>query len=151
MVFQWATSFTCRKRMQNSTGTIEDGNKANQLLTQIISKTAQIIVQSRFKSENATTGKKNKWFNLELEDLEFVKQDLKFWKGQINGSGFVPPLLIDIFLDISPANGDNLILYDNSTGRRVRIKPDALISTDLAGKPTKKDRILLETWKLTLS
>jgi hypothetical protein len=129
----------------------ESKSKADQLSQQFYSKTAQILVQSRLQSENSN-GKRNKWFNLELEDYEPLREELKFWKGQLLSTQQAPPLIVDIFLDISGLpNNQNLILTDSTTGRRHRIKGDDLVSINSNGLAQRKERILLETWQLTLA
>jgi hypothetical protein len=131
--------------------TNESKSKADQLSQQFYSKTAQILVQSRLQSENSN-GKRNKWFNLELEDYEPLREELKFWKGQLLSTQQAPPLIVDIFLDISnlPSNL-SLILTDSTTGRRHRIKGEDLMVIDAHGIPQRKERILLETWQLSLA
>jgi hypothetical protein len=89
---------------------------------------------------------------LEIEDKEPLREELKFWKGQISSSMSSPPLIIDILLDISTLTDQNhLLLHSESTGRRYRIDSDKLKSFDSNGNSLQKQKILLETWQLTLS
>jgi hypothetical protein len=135
--------------MESSQYTTTEKSKADQLSQQFYSKTAQIIVQSRIQMD--ANGKRNKWFNLELEDYEVLREELKFWKGQLSIQQ-TPPLIVEIFLDISqiPTN-QSLVLTDPTSGRRQRISTESLTSTDHNGTTFRKERILLETWQLTLA
>jgi hypothetical protein len=126
-------------------------SKVDLLLQQFFTKTAQIIVQSRLRLDGQNL-KVNKWFNLELEDREPLREELKFWKGQLTSSMQAPPLIVDILLDISSLEEQqHILLTSTQTGRRHRIPPESLIYTDPSGNSLKKQKILLETWQLTLS
>jgi Autophagy-related protein 13 len=37
--------------------------------------------------------KPNKWFNLELDEYEPLKEQLKFWKSQLSSTAQAPPLM----------------------------------------------------------
>jgi hypothetical protein len=89
---------------------------------------------------------------LELEDYDPLREELKFWKGQLLSGNQVPPLLVDVLLDITNLPSTlNLVLTSHISGRRHRIRPEALMGMDQNGTPIKKQKILLETWQLTLS
>ena len=70
---------------QTNSMTLDD-SKVQSLIAQFYAKTAQVLVQSRLVECAAGATKRNKWFNLEMEDFEPLKEELKFWKGQL-GSG----------------------------------------------------------------
>ncbi|KAI8912528.1 autophagy-related protein 13-domain-containing protein [Gorgonomyces haynaldii] len=121
-------------------------SKSDSLLQQFISKTAQIIVQSRLSTlakpqQENEKRKTNKWFNLELDEFEPLREQLKFWKGQLTSTAQAPPLIIDILLDISNLSSQHLVLKQGS-GTRTRITPEQLIGRDAAGRPVQKQRIL---------
>jgi hypothetical protein len=117
----------------------QDEHKISQLLVQFISKTAQVLITARV---NRKRSKANKWqaillikrFNLELQEDEVLREELRFWKGQVN-SGIVPAMSIDIFIDISGLKRwEYLVLEDQSTKRRHRIAPESLMTADHDGK-----------------
>ena len=126
-------------------------NKTDALVQQFYGKVAQIIVQSRVSSSSISKQKTNKWFNLELPEHERLKEQLKFWKGQLSSTAQAPPLIIDIFLDISQLDNQALVLKHHANGTRFKIPPEQLIGQDSIGRSITKQRILLETWQLTLS
>jgi Autophagy-related protein 13 len=89
-------------------------------------------------------------FNLVTEDLDVLKEDLKFWRTQaINPSGEEPPVMkIDIFLDVSELSQNQILVVVDETLRRNRI--DLASSATSSGSRTAVDKILLESWTLTL-
>ena len=89
-------------------------------------------------------------FNLVTEDLDVLKEDLKFWRTQaINPSGEEPPpMKIDIFLDVSELSQNQILVVVDETLRRNRI--DLASSATSSGSRTAVDKILLESWTLTL-
>src|ERR1700731_4773215 len=89
-------------------------------------------------------------FNLVTEDLDVLKEDLKFWRTQaINPAGDEPPpMKIDIFLDVSELSQNQILVVVDETFRRNRI--DLASSTSSSGSRSVINRILLESWTLTL-
>ncbi|KAH8548020.1 autophagy-related protein 13-domain-containing protein [Umbelopsis sp. PMI_123] len=72
-------------------------------------------------------------FNLVTEDLDVLKEDLKFWRTQaINPSGEEPPpMKIDIFLDVSELSQNQILVVVDETLRRNRIDLSSNYSVDL--------------------
>ncbi|KAJ3047243.1 autophagy protein 13, partial [Rhizophlyctis rosea] len=156
----------------SSVGSAAGGSrsKAEQIIQQFYSKAAQIIVQARWTPPNSggdgggdgvsagggvkVAKKRNAWFNLETEDPTPLRDDLKPWKlAALNTTTQPPPLIIDIYLDISnldPAS-QTLILQDGVSQLRQRITQDELKGFERDGTRVVKRTILLETWQLTLS
>ncbi|KAI8923105.1 autophagy-related protein 13-domain-containing protein [Entophlyctis helioformis] len=157
-------------------------SKTDQLLQNFYAKTAQVIVQSRLAPAGASnTGpgsagagesasasslepvardgggsakarKANKWFNLEMDDVDPLREEMRFWKQQIANTSQSPPLIIDIFLDLSSlTSAHHLMLKNTATMQRFRIGKELLTGSDDIGRPTRKTKILLETWQLSLS
>lgn len=148
-------------------------SKLDHIIQNFYTKAAQVIVQARLgqiderhagrgqstrrssrglHSRDSNTSKKaNKWFNLVTEDLDVLKEDLKFWRTQaINPSGDEPPpMKIDIFLDVSELSQNQILVVVDETLRRNRV--DLSSSTSSSNSGSGVDRILLETWILTLN
>ncbi|KAJ3081836.1 autophagy protein 13 [Physocladia obscura] len=133
--------------------------------------------QSASSAKLKPISKPNKWFNIESFDRDPLRSELKFWKSQLaalsptNSQSFrqqpsqqqqqqqqqLQPFFLDIYLDISQLSGSSqsLVLKDEISTRRQRFPPSALVgqSVDpITGTifDVKKQRILLESWQLTL-
>ncbi|KAJ3084671.1 autophagy protein 13 [Quaeritorhiza haematococci] len=143
----------------------------------LVRRTSSRDVVYQYQTSVPPPKKTNKWFNLELEDIEPLKEELKYWRTQAIASNSPssssptipgqqhhqqhvtpthtpPPLIIDLLLDISDLNPEtqSLILKDELSQRRQRIGwQDQLSFADTEGRIGKKNTILLETWQLTLS
>jgi hypothetical protein len=61
-------------------------------------------------------------------------------------------MYLEILLDISGIQSNQyIVLSEKATGRNHRISEESLMAVDSNGKQTKKSKILLESWQLTLS
>ncbi|CAG8502720.1 2799_t:CDS:10 [Ambispora gerdemannii] len=165
----------------NTTRTVKStkAEKADQLVQNFYSKVAQIVTQSRLiqydsltsfnkgaspsrHANTLTTKKVNKWFNLELDDSNIYKEDIKFWHQAVTTSATPPPpMIIEFFLDTRElAQNQILILTDENLRRH---KVDLQNLSRLSGNNNHKNgktarssatttkNIMLESWQLTLS
>ncbi|KAI8803645.1 autophagy-related protein 13-domain-containing protein [Cladochytrium replicatum] len=141
-------------------------NRTEQVIQNFYSKCAQVIIQARWSHpysgsstpdsrRTSLTGQKktNKWFNLEMEDIEPVKEELRYWRSNAVNSPQPPPLTIDLFLDIGELDHEKVsLMVKDEQSRRQRVTPDLLRFIDPnTGEEGLKRAILLETWQLTLS
>jgi hypothetical protein len=135
----------------------DKSSKTTQLLLQFYSKAAQIIVQSRisvlqsYDANDYMNKKQNKWFNLEMDEFQPLKDELKFWKSQLQTTAHAPPLIIDILLDISQMSPYHILILTGNNAERETINFEGLSGFDNSKRPIQKKKILLETWQLTLS
>lgn len=152
-------SFTALPNGSSTSSTNTRNSKLEQIIQNFYTKTAQIIVQarctpnndSRYGKRNSLKGssssrKLNKWFNIATEDVEVLREDLKFWRNSALQAAErePPPMIIDIYLDTSKLSHNQplVVADDNLRWGGVELKSqtsDAHI-----------DRILIESWELTL-
>ncbi|GAA5812067.1 hypothetical protein MFLAVUS_005516 [Mucor flavus] len=127
-------------------------SKVDQIIQNFYTKTAQIIVQGRctpnyYGKRNSLTNKKiNKWFNIATEDIEVLREDLKYWRNLAVQStdNETPPMIIDIYLDTSKlSHNQSLIVADDNL---------RWSCVELKSKTTEAHvhRIVIESWELTL-
>lgn len=161
---------------------------------QFFAKSAQVITQARLthhaggsesrddastsRGSGFTSGsKRNRWFNLELDESDIFKEELKTWKAvtallqpspstsatpdtssssresSIGGHAQIPSMSIDVLLDVSEMSGNQVLVLTDAQGKRSRV--------DLAGKSRqqaghtrenspKRCNILLERWTISL-
>lgn len=187
-----------RRRTGSSASVTGESKKKEQKVDQILhhaySKTTQVIFEARLgaaysagpsgggdwlkPSGTATEGKpggegkRDKWFNLDLEDLDVFREELKTWKGvtsllfpplsssspssssssthTLNFSA-VPTLVLEIVLDLNDlANHQCLALVDSTSGRKVRL--DASVPAPPPHPaPHRRRDIVLERWTMQLA
>ncbi|KAI9008405.1 autophagy-related protein 13-domain-containing protein [Gaertneriomyces semiglobifer] len=125
-------------------------NRAEQMVQNVYAKFAQIVIQARIDGQPVR--KPNKWFNLDMYDIEGLRDDLRHWRVRSTTSA-PEPLFIDIYLDVSHmAPGQTLLLRDEYTQRRVKISNEQLWMRDpRSGAAVRVKTILLESWQLTLA
>ncbi|KAI9478374.1 MAG: autophagy-related protein 13-domain-containing protein, partial [Benjaminiella poitrasii] len=87
-------------------------------------------------------------FNIATEDVESLREDLKYWKNMAVQSTLdkePPPMIIDIYLDTSKLslNQTLVVADDNLRWGCVELKSQTA--------DTHIDRILIESWELTLN
>ncbi|KAI9597208.1 autophagy-related protein 13-domain-containing protein [Syncephalis fuscata] len=154
-------------------------HRLEQILQNFYLKTAQIITQSRQSGVNASSHSKdplrqpsldtlnststgrpsgqprktNKWFNMELEDTDELRDELKLWKATaVLSVTPPPPMIIEVFVDCSDLAPSQIpVLMDGDQGRKAKIEG---ISTNSGGHlgfgSHRRSTILLESWQLTL-
>ncbi|KAJ3082362.1 autophagy protein 13, partial [Rhizoclosmatium hyalinum] len=137
------------------------------IVVQLFSKAAQVVVQGRIDASSSnpnSSSKTNKWvraqlvFNLETVEVDPLRSELKFWKSLISTQPTqLLPMILDVYLDVSHVHNSDqhLVLKDETSLRRQRISTDSLVGSSLdpitgASVAIKKNRILLESWQLTL-
>ncbi|KAI9304061.1 autophagy-related protein 13-domain-containing protein [Cunninghamella echinulata] len=131
-------------------------SKLDHIIQNFYTKTAQLIIQSRITSDNiqnrdrrGESRKLNKWFNIATEDIEILKDELKYWRTLAIQSTEVepPPMIIDIYLDTSKLAQNQALMVTDETLRRNRVD----LGTSQTNAAYGVQRILIETWTLTLN
>ncbi|EPB89041.1 hypothetical protein HMPREF1544_04164 [Mucor circinelloides 1006PhL] len=143
----------------STSSTSTRNSKLDQIIQNFYTKTAQIVIQARCtpthdarygKSTSlkgsTTTKKMNKWFNIATEDVELLREDLKYWRTmavQSTEDKEPPPMILDIYLDTSSLshNQSLVVADDNLRWGCVELK---------TADAHHIDRILIESWELTL-
>ncbi|KAG9301786.1 hypothetical protein G9A89_003333 [Geosiphon pyriformis] len=144
-------------------------NKADQIVQNFYSKVAQIVTHSRLlqydllSSTKATSNtntsssrqptqqakKTNRWFNLELEDSDVFKEDIKFWRQAATTSSVPPqPMVIEFFLDTKELAQNQILVLTDENLRKHKVDLQNLSGSY---ESVKKTNIMLESWELTLS
>ena len=136
-------------------------------MQQFFAKAAHVITQSRLthvqlmgearddastsRGSSSSSSKRNRWFNLELEDSDIFKEELRTWKSvtslinplaavssdQTDPSSSsresslgdypqIPSMTIDVILDVSEMSGNQVLVLTDTQGKRSRV--------DLSGK-----------------
>ncbi|KAJ2083198.1 autophagy protein 13 [Coemansia sp. RSA 988] len=102
----------------------------------------------------------NRWFNLDLEDIAAVKEEVRFWRHAVGSSQLhlrrPPPMYIEVCLDVSGVLASDELQVTDVFGRPWTVDLDtAAPDSDVVHSPQSKHRrrasaIVLEVWRLTL-
>jgi autophagy-related protein 13 len=133
--------------------------RLNQVIQNFHTKAALIILHSRvelspaYTKANADVKRINKWFNIELDETDDYREDIKRWRTCDLKDDRPPPLVIEVFLTTDPLHqGQRLVIIDDD-GKRWDVQ-NALSSSygTRAGKrrATDTDEVLLERWTIEL-
>ncbi|EER23799.1 hypothetical protein CPC735_051690 [Coccidioides posadasii C735 delta SOWgp] len=138
--------------------TIESPEKSpSQKLDQIIqnyhTKAALVILHSRVDLSPATYHgviRTNKWFNVEVNETEDLKDSLGVWKYSNCTDSRPPPLIIEIYLDLTQlTNNQSLVIIDVS-GKRWDVVEALATYGCLDNSRTSKSGVILERWRIDL-
>ncbi|KAG5929186.1 hypothetical protein E4U42_006914 [Claviceps africana] len=135
--------------------------KLDQIVQNFFNKAAVLIIESRVKvkpSRNANGQRKtNKWFQLETDEFDNFKDDLKIWKTCGSMDNRPPPLIIDIYLDASSLKESQSLVIIDDDGKRwdVMGQLNAFDSSFSGSYPTappsRNAEVVLERWRLDLN
>ncbi|CAK7264965.1 autophagy protein 13 [Sporothrix epigloea] len=147
--------------------TKESIKKLDQIIQNFHLKAAVLIIQSRIPvtpSGGARPRKTNKWFQIETDDIDDFKDELKTWKYCGGFENRPPPMIIETYLDASRlATGQALVVIDENGKRWDAL--EALNSSDLSQSGSgssssgrsdsnkirsRSTEIILERWKVEL-
>ncbi|KAK3813275.1 MAG: autophagy-related protein 13-domain-containing protein [Benniella sp.] len=142
-------------------------SKTDQILQNFYVKIIQIVVLARVTHTDTHGGistrkgslrgaslvkKTSKWFNLELEDLDIYKEDVKFWRAMaITDSP--PAMTVELLLDTSELSSNQILVLMDGDNRKTKvdISGSTLGPETPMGQPRTRKNIILESWSLTLS
>ncbi|KAF3389519.1 Autophagy-related protein 13 [Penicillium rolfsii] len=131
--------------------------KLNQIISNYHTKAALIILHSRVElppayAKNSDTPKVNRWFNVELEDTDVLREQLWTWRTCDATTNRPPPLIIETYLDCRGlTNNQSLVILDDN-GKRWDVQ-DSITGSRGAGTHTYRpnaDEVILERWRIEL-
>ncbi|OAG44657.1 hypothetical protein AYO21_01147 [Fonsecaea monophora] len=133
--------------------------RLNQVIQNFHTKSALIILQSRVElapaySQKTNDKRVNRWFNIDIEETDEYKDDIKRWKTCDVDSNRPPPLVIEVFLSTeSLQQGQRLVIVDED-GKRWDVM-NTLMSAHSALRGNQRrmadmDEVILERWTIEL-
>ncbi|KAF3899858.1 Autophagy-related protein 13 [Trichophyton interdigitale] len=129
--------------------------KLNQIIQNYHTKAALIILHSRAVLRpiyREGVKKVNKWFNVEVDDTDTLREDLTQWRNCTATDKRPEPLIIETFLDGSQLQKHEELVILDDHGKRWDVF-DALSDTP-GGPPEKKrgtrNEVILERWVIEL-
>jgi len=133
--------------------------RLNQVIQNFHTKAALIILHSRAElspaySKNTDTKRVNRWFNLDVDETDDYKDDIRRWKTCDVKDDRPPPLIIEVFLTTeSLQQGQRLVILDDD-GKRwdVASTLNSAYSNSRGSQRRHADthEVLLERWTIGL-
>ncbi|KAL8728096.1 MAG: hypothetical protein Q9166_005621 [cf. Caloplaca sp. 2 TL-2023] len=144
---------------QNETDPGRDGTqKLNQVVQNYFTKAAHIILHSRVSlpptyQKGTNIKRVNKWFNIELDETEVTRDDLKTWKTCNFTANRPPVMVIEIYITTGDlTNNQSLAILDDQ-GKQWDVE-ETLASSPGASGDNKwgqsRPEVVLERWQIQL-
>ena len=132
--------------------------RLNQVIQNFHTKAALIILQSRVDlapaySKGKDEKRVNKWFNIELDETDDYKDDIRRWKTCDLKENRPPPLVIEILLNTDSLNQNQRLVILDEDGRRHDVMSALTAAMDgRHGKrrASKDNEVVLERWLIQL-
>ena len=115
--------FAATRQDQPNDNPLAQMQRLNQVIQNFHTKAALIILHSRAElspaySKNTDTKRVNRWFNLDVDETDDYKDDIRRWKTCDVKDDRPPPLIIEVFLTTeSLQQGQRLVILDED-GKR---------------------------------
>ncbi|OJJ45499.1 hypothetical protein ASPZODRAFT_69585 [Penicilliopsis zonata CBS 506.65] len=127
--------------------------KLNQIVSNYHTKAALIILHSRVElppafAKGSTTPKVNRWFNVELDDTDVLREPLKVWRSCDTIENRPPPLIVETYLDAKGLTNNQTLVILDENGKRWDVL-ESLAASQTARHPN-QDEVILERWKVEL-
>ncbi|KAI5814527.1 autophagy-related protein 13-domain-containing protein, partial [Pyronema omphalodes] len=131
--------------------------KINQIVQAFFWKAAMIIIERRIPTTlytSSRTGEKmvNRWFNIELDEIDTLKKDCEYWR-HTDAYSHPKPMIVEVYLDTSELSATQALVILDSRGSRWNVNEALESAASRAGlnMSYKGGPIVLERWKIALS
>ncbi|EPS41549.1 hypothetical protein H072_4561 [Dactylellina haptotyla CBS 200.50] len=132
--------------------------RLNQLMTNFFLKLALVVVRSRMDvppvfARGTANRKVNKWFNVELEETDLFREELKLWKYSDATDNRPPPLIIETYIDAEELTPNQTLVILDENEKRHNVETTLLAFRNWRrGSPlNSKKEVILERWRVDLS
>ncbi|KAL2870791.1 putative autophagy protein Atg13 [Aspergillus lucknowensis] len=145
----------------DSTQGLQPGKEAIAKLNQIISnyhtKAALLILHSRVElppsfNKGSDTPRVNRWFNVEVEETDVLKEQLKTWRTCDATDNRPPPLIIETYLDTKGLTHNQTLVALDENGKRWDVLESLAgsRSSQSVEPSSRADDVILERWRVEL-
>ncbi|KAL3487665.1 autophagy-related protein 13-domain-containing protein [Aspergillus germanicus] len=132
--------------------------KLNQIISNYHTKAALIILHSRVELppvfiKGSDTPRVNRWFNVEVEETDVLREQLKTWKTCDTADNRPPPMIIETYLDTKGlTNNQTLVALDENGKRWDVLESLAASQSSQPVKPpsSRGEDVILERWRVEL-
>ncbi|KAH7375311.1 autophagy-related protein 13-domain-containing protein [Plectosphaerella cucumerina] len=136
----------------------ESIKKLDQIIQNFHTKAAAVILEARMNLQPAkkTSSSKriNKWFQLNTEDFEDFRDDLRTWRNCSILDETIPPLIIETYLDTAHLPASHSLVVSDDDGKRWDVMEalnSAASSVSSPGRVGQRHtEVVLERWRIEL-
>ncbi|KAK7419965.1 autophagy protein 13 [Neonectria magnoliae] len=136
----------------------ESVKKLDQIIQNFYAKTAALVLDSRIKvtpSRNATGGRRaNKWFQIETDEIDDFREELKIWKNCGSLDNQPPPMIIEAYLDTSQLKESQSLVIVDENGKRwdvlEQLNSSGSSTDSPPGSSRRNSEVILERWRVDL-
>ncbi|KZF21038.1 hypothetical protein L228DRAFT_269447 [Xylona heveae TC161] len=133
-------------------------SKLNQIIQNFHTKAALIILQSRVPlppahAKGTDTVRVNKWFNVELDETEVLRDDLRPWKTCDAVDPRPPPLFVEVYLDTADLTNNQSLVTIDDQGKRWDVLEALSAESPTGRRATRTEngtQVVLEQWQIEL-
>ncbi|KAF7593486.1 autophagy protein 13 [Aspergillus hancockii] len=132
--------------------------KLNQIISNYHTKAALIILHSRVElppsfNKGSDTPRVNRWFNVEIEDTDVLREQLRPWRTCDTAENRPPPLIIETYLDTKGLTNNQTLVALDENGKRWDVLE--ALNTSQQAHPVRppsasSDDVILERWRVEL-
>ncbi|RGP67834.1 hypothetical protein FSPOR_5669 [Fusarium sporotrichioides] len=131
--------------------------KLDQIIQNFYAKAAVLVLDSRIKSKPARGAngarKPNKWFQIETDEIDDFRDELKIWKNCGSLDNRPPPMVIEVYLDASRLKDSQSLVIVDENGKRWDVMEQLNSygsSTDSSGASRRNNEVVIERWQVEL-
>ncbi|KAF4339407.1 Autophagy-related 13 [Fusarium beomiforme] len=132
--------------------------KLDQIIQNFYAKAAVLVLDSRIKSKparGANGGRKpNKWFQIETDEIDDFRDELKIWKNCGSFDNPPPPMVIEVYLDTSRLKDSQSLVIVDETGKRwdvmEQLNSSASSTDSSSGASRRNNEVIIERWRVEL-
>ncbi|GAD96094.1 autophagy protein Atg13, putative [Paecilomyces variotii No. 5] len=132
--------------------------KLNQIISNYHTKAALIILHARVDlprvyNKGSDTPRVNRWFNVELDETDVLREHLRTWRSCDANENRPPPMIIETYLDGGElTNNQSLVIIDDNGKRWDVLEALAASRGAPSARLTKssQNEVILERWRVEL-
>ncbi|KAK5995065.1 Autophagy-related protein 13 [Cladobotryum mycophilum] len=133
--------------------------KLDQIVQNFHTKVAALVLGARMKVKPIRTAngspKMNKWYQIETEEIDDFREELRIWKNCGSLENRPPPMIIEVYLDASSLKESQSLVIIDEDGKRWDVMGQLNVSqssngSDSPGASSKSAEVILERWRVEL-
>ncbi|KAF4441705.1 hypothetical protein F53441_11965 [Fusarium austroafricanum] len=132
--------------------------KLDQIIQNFYAKAAVLVLDSRIKSKparGANGGRKpNKWFQIDTDEIDDFRDELKIWKNCGSFDNPPPPMVIEVYLDTSRLKDSQSLVIVDENGKRwdvmEQLNSSGSSTDSSSGASRRNSEVIIERWRVEL-